>query len=72
MKRPLSLALILGLLSFPAAGLVGCGEESKKRETTETVSTPGGTTTTTSETTVKSTGENPPPNRAGETGKTGK
>ena len=50
MKRPLSSALILGLLSFPAAGLVGCGEESKKRETTETVSTPGGTTTTTSET----------------------
>ncbi len=71
MKRPLSLALILGLLSFPAAGLVGCGEESK-RGTTETVTTPGGTTTTTSETTVKSTGENPPPNRAGETGKTGK
>ena len=44
MKRPLSFALILGLLSFTAAGLVGCGEESKKRETTETVSTPGGTT----------------------------
>jgi hypothetical protein len=72
MKRPLSLALILGLLSFPATGLVGCGEESKKRETTETVSTPGGTTTTTSETKVQSTGENPPPNRAGETGKTAK
>ena len=72
MKRPLSFALILGLLSFPAAGLVGCGEELKKRETTETVSTPGGTTTTTSETTVKSTGENPPPNSAGKTGKTAK
>jgi hypothetical protein len=41
MNRPLSSALILGLLSFPAAGLVGCGEESKRRETTETVSTPG-------------------------------
>jgi hypothetical protein len=72
MKRPLSLALILGLLSFPTAGLVGCGEESKERTKTETVSTPGGTTTTTSETKVKSTGENPPPNSAGETGKTGK
>jgi hypothetical protein len=71
MKRPLSLALILGLLSFPAAGLVGCGEESK-RGTSETVTTPGGTITTTSETKVKSTGENPPPNSAGETGKTGR
>ena len=30
MKRPLSFALILGLLSFPAAGLVGCGEESEE------------------------------------------
>ena len=46
MRRPLSLALMLGLLSFPAVGLMGCGAESK-RETTETVSTPGGTTTTT-------------------------
>ena len=29
MKRILSSALILGLLLFPAVGLVGCGEESK-------------------------------------------
>jgi hypothetical protein len=71
MKRTLSSALILGLLLFPAVGLVGCSQESKM-ERTETVTTPGGTTTTTSEHKVKSTGENPPPNSAGEIGKTGK
>jgi hypothetical protein len=71
MKRTLSSALILGLLLFPAIGLVGCGQESKT-ERTETITTPGGTTTTSTETKVKSTGDNPPPNRAGETGKTGK
>jgi hypothetical protein len=71
MKRTLSSALILGLLVFPCAGLVGCGTESKK-EATETVTSPGGTTTTTSEVKVKSTGENPPANSAGETGKTSK
>ena len=71
MKRTLSSALILGLLLFPVAGLVGCGQESKTG-TKETITTPGGTTTTTSETKVKSTGDNPPPNSAGETGKTGK
>ncbi|MDR3637275.1 MAG: hypothetical protein P4L84_25950 [Isosphaeraceae bacterium] len=71
MKASRSSALILGLLLFPAVGLMGCGEESKTGRT-ETVTTPGGTTTTTSETTVKSTGENPPPNSAGQTGKTGK
>ncbi|MGZ3386684.1 MAG: hypothetical protein ACXVB5_17430 [Isosphaeraceae bacterium] len=74
MKRILSSGLILGLLLFPVAGLVGCGQESKTgtKETKETITTPGGTTTTTSETKVKSTGDNPPPNSAGETGKTGK
>ena len=71
MRRILSTGLILGLLLFPAVGLVGCGQESKL-EKTETITTPGGTTTTTSETKVKSTGDNPPPNSAGETGKTGK
>ena len=71
MKRTLSSALILGLLVFPAVGLVGCGEESKTGRT-ETITTPGGTTTTTTETKVKSTGDNPPPNYAGETGKTEK
>ena len=71
MKRTLSSALILGLLLFPAVGLVGCGEESKTG-TTETITTPGGTTTTSTETKVKSTGDNPPPNSAGETGKTGR
>jgi hypothetical protein len=71
MRRILSSGLILGLLLFPVAGLVGCGWESKTG-TKETITTPGGTTTTTSETKVKSTGDNPPPNSAGETGKTGK
>ena len=71
MRRILSTGLSLGLLLFPAVGLVGCGQESKL-EKTETITTPGGTTTTTSETKVKSTGDNPPPNSAGETGKTGK
>ncbi len=71
MKRTLSSALILGLLLFPAVALVGCGEESKMART-ETVTTPGGTTTTSTETKVKSTGENPPPNYAGQTGKTGR
>jgi len=71
MKRTLSSALILGLLMFPVVGLVVCSEESKMG-TTETVTTPGGTTTTSTETKVKSTGDNPPPNSAGETGKTGR
>ena len=71
MKRILSSALILGLLLFPVAGLVGCGEESKTGRK-ETITTPGGTTTTTTENKVKSTGDNPPPNSAGETGKTAK
>ena len=71
MKRILSSALILGLLVFPAVGLVGCGEQSKTGST-ETITTPGGTTTTTTERKVKSTGDNPPPNYAGETGETDK
>jgi hypothetical protein len=71
MKRILSSGLILGLLLFPVAGIVGCGEESKTK-TTESISTSGGTTTSTSENKVKSTGDNPPPNSAGETGKTDK
>jgi len=71
MKRTLSSVLILGVLLFPAVGLVGCGEESKTQKT-ETITTPGGKTTTSTETKVKSTGDNPPPNSAGETGKTGR
>ncbi|MFI5454811.1 MAG: hypothetical protein ACHRXM_05110 [Isosphaerales bacterium] len=71
MKRTLSSALILGVLLFPAVGLVGCGEESKTVKT-ETITTPGGKTTKSTETKVKSTGDNPPPNSAGETGKTGR
>ena len=71
MKCNLTSALTLGLLLSPAVGLMGCGEESKTGRT-ETITTPGGTTTTSSEIKVKSTGENPPPNSAGETGKTGK
>jgi len=71
MKRTLSSALILGLLVFPAVGLVGCGEESKTAKT-ETITTPGGKATTSPETKVKSTGDNPPPSSAGETGKPGR
>jgi len=66
MKRLLSLALILGSVS--TFGLVGCGDEAKV-EKTETVSGPGGTTTTTDTQKVESSGENPPPNSAGETAK---
>ena len=72
MKRALSSALTLGLLLLPVVGLVGCGGHEAKTERTETITTPGGTTTTTSDVKVKSTGENPPPNYAGETGKTEK
>jgi hypothetical protein len=61
-------AQILGLLLFPFLGLVGCSDESKATKT-ETITTPGGTTTSQTEIKVKSTGENPPPNSAGETGK---
>lgn len=71
MKRTLASALFLGLLAFPAIGLVGCGEQSKTGRT-ETITTPGGTTTTTVERKVTSTGDNPPPNYAGETGKPGR
>jgi hypothetical protein len=71
MKRILSSGLIFGLLLFPVAGLVGCGQETKTG-TTEKFTTPGGTTTTSSETKVKSTGDNPPLNSAGQTGKTGR
>jgi len=71
MKRILSSGLLFGVLVFPAVGLVGCGEQSKTGRT-ETITTPGGTTTTTTERNVKSTGDNPPPNYAGETGKTDK
>ena len=71
MKRILSSCLLFGILVFPVAGLVGCGEESKTG-TKETITTPGGTTTTTSENKVKSTGNNPPKNSAGETGKSEK
>lgn len=69
MKKTLLSTLMLVLLGLPVLGLLGCAEESKTGRT-ETITTPGGTTTTTAETSVKSTGENPPPNFAGETGKT--
>jgi hypothetical protein len=68
MKRFLACALILGAVS--GFGLVGCGEESKVK-TVEKESTPGGTTTTTKEVKVNSTGDNPPTNASGETGKSG-
>ena len=64
MKRFLTTAMILGL--FAPFGLVGCADKAKV-ETSETVATPSGTTTTTDTKEVKSTGENPPANSAGET-----
>ncbi len=63
MKRFLASALIVGVASF---GMAGCGGEEAKK--VETVKTEGGTTTSTTDT--KSTGANPPPNSAGETGAT--
>ena len=69
MKRSLTTALALAL--FIPFGLVGCSDKAKM-ETTETVSTPSGTTETTVEKEVKSTGENPPANSAGETANTAK
>jgi len=63
MKRFLASALVIGAVS--GFGLVGCGEETKVKET---VSTPTGTTTT--EKKVNSTGDNPPANASGETGAT--
>jgi len=67
MKRFLAMALVLGLIS-PCA-LVGCSDKAKV-ETSETIKTPGGETETTKSTEIKSSGENPPPNSAGETAKT--
>jgi len=64
MKRFFTAALIAGL--FSTTGLVGCGEKAEVTQK-ETVSGPGGTTETTTSQTVKSTGENPPPNSAGQT-----
>jgi hypothetical protein len=64
MKRILLSAVMLGV-----AGLfLGCGDEAGTK-TKETVTAPGGTTTTVKEEKVKSTGENPPANTAGETAK---
>jgi hypothetical protein len=64
MKRFLTAALIAGLIS--TTGLVGCGEKSEVKQT-ETVTSPGGSTETTKTETIKSNGENPPPNSAGQT-----
>jgi len=69
MRRFLATALILGAAS--GFGLVGCGEETKVKET-EKVTSPTGTTTTSTEHKVESSGSNPPANSAGETGKTAK
>jgi len=64
MKRFLTAALIAGV--FSTTVLVGCGEKAEVKQT-ETVTGPGGTTETIKDTTIKSTGENPPPNSAGQT-----
>jgi hypothetical protein len=68
MKRFFTAALLVAACS---TGLVGCAEKSEVTSK-ETVTTPGGTTTTTDSTQVKSTGENPPPNSAGQTAETPK
>jgi hypothetical protein len=68
MKRLISSALVLGLLSFTTAGLVGCGEETKIKEK-DTVSTPTGTTTETKEHKIESSGSNPPAAPSGEKAK---
>lgn len=65
MKRFFASALLLSAVS--GFGLVGCGDTSEVKKTEE-VSGPGGKTVTEAKTTVKSTGENPPANSAGETG----
>jgi len=67
MKRFLTMAFLLSVFSLFA--LVGCSDTAKV-ETSETIKTPGGQTETTKTTEVKSSGENPPPNSAGETAKT--
>lgn len=66
MKRLLALSLIVGISTF---GLAGCGEKTEVKEK-EVVSGPGGTTTTETNKSIKSTGDNPPPSSAGETGGT--
>jgi len=69
MRRFLTSALILGAIS--GFGLVGCADENKSK-VTETTSDSGGTTTKSTEVKVQSRGDNPPPDSAGETGKTPK
>jgi len=55
-----------GSLAVVAAVLMAGCERKTTVETKETKSGPGGTTTTTVTKTVESTGDNPPPNSAGE------
>jgi hypothetical protein len=69
MKRFLMAALIAGVCS--TTGLVGCAEQAETSRTEKEV-TPGGTTETTTKETIKQTGENPPPNSAGQTVETPK
>jgi hypothetical protein len=64
MKRFFTAALVTGL--FCSMGLVGCSEKAETQQK-ETVTTPGGTTETTKTETIKSSGETPPPNSAGQT-----
>jgi hypothetical protein len=69
MKRLLITALVAGV--FSVFGLAGSSEKSEV-QTQEKVSAPGGTTTTTDTKEIKSSGENPPPNSAGQTAETPK
>jgi len=69
MRRTIPSAILASV--FTAFCLAGCGDESSTK-VKETTTDPGGKTTTTIDKSVKSTGDNPPPNSAGETGKTPK
>jgi len=69
MRRTIPSAILASV--FTAFCLAGCGDESSTK-VKETTTTPDGKTVTNIDKSVKSTGENPPVNSAGETGKTPK
>jgi hypothetical protein len=56
------------LIAGVGVSMGGCEPQVKTERKTE-ISGPGGTTTTTDTHKVESTGQNPPPNAQGETGK---
>ncbi len=56
MRRILSAGLVLGVVSLPLVGLVGCAEETQVTAE-KSVETPGGSTTQTTTTEVEKTGD---------------